>query len=202
MHAVGRKRSSFGLGGVFEGRGGMENTVVWGTFTSARTAMMNKQGKLFSASSSFLSALATLAIAWGSAGAAQAATKVPEIDRSKPIDLNRYSGEERPDNQGVLDAFSAQLNRLGECVDQAKKRAKAQDSPWEGGAMLTILLNPEGMRPLGVNAKLPEAYSKDKKLVDCLRLGTWMAEYPSYDGPPVEVDFEFELDPGYDWVEE
>lgn len=152
---------------------------------------------------SLASALTAGLIALSSATAVYAAPNIPEIDRSKPVDLNKYKGGERPDDQGVLDAFSAQMGTLARCVEKAKDRADmGQDDRMEGGALMTILLNPEGERPLAVSGELPEKVKKDKRLLKCLRVATWKGEYPAYDGPPVEVEFEFELDPGYDWVEE
>lgn len=158
---------------------------------------------LHTKSLSILSALTAGVIALGCATTVYAAPQIDEIDRSKPVDLNKYPGGERPDDQEVLEAFSAQMDRLADCVEGAKDRAKmGEDDRMEGGALMTILLNPEGERPLAVSAELPEKVKKDKRLRQCLRVATWKADYPSYDGPPIEVDFEFELDPGYDWVEE
>lgn len=156
--------------------------------------------------SRFLSVLTAGVIALGSASAAWAAPSIPEIDRSKPINLNKYPGGERPDDQEVLDAFSGQLDSLARCVEGAKARANMDDDDrLDGGAVMTILLNPEGKQPLAVSAQVPDAVKKlkqFKRFRQCLRIATWKGDYPAYDGPPIEVDFEFELDPGYDWVEE
>lgn len=153
--------------------------------------------------SSFLSALAAGLLTVSFVSPSYAAPKIPEIDHSRPVDLNKYDGGERPDDQEVLDAFSAQMDALAKCVEDAKARANmGQDDRMEGGALMTIQLNPEGERPLAVSGTLPDKVKKDKRLRECLRVATWKGDYPAYDGPPIEVDFEFELDPGYDWVEE
>lgn len=154
----------------------------------------------------FFSVLTAGLITLSSAGSALAAPTIPEIDRSKPVNLNKYPGGERPDDQEVLDAFSGQLDALARCVEVAKSRANmGDDDRLEGGAVMTILLNPEGKQPLAVSAQVPDEVKKlkqFKRFRQCLRVATWKGDYPSYDGPPIEVDFEFELDPGYDWVEE
>jgi len=59
-----------------------------------------------------------------------------------------------------------------------------------------VLLDPNGSTPLGGNAKLPPETGAKKRLRKCLRSVAAAANYPAYDGPPVVVEFSFELDPG------
>ena len=70
-----------------------------------------------------------------------------------------------------------------------------------GDVDVEVLLNPKGHEPLGINAKLPRQVDKSS-LRECLRGAVAAAAYPSYDGPPVVVNFSFELDPGTYWEEE
>ena len=67
--------------------------------------------------------------------------------------------------------------------------------------MLSVLLNPEGRRPLGVNATMPEGLKKARELETCLREAVADVDYPSYEGRPVVVEFEIEIDPGFEEVE-
>lgn len=149
-----------------------------------------------------ISSLAAFAVALGSTSAF-ATNPVPAYDPSKPVDLNRYTGGERPQQNDVLNAFSKQFDALTVCVEKEKQRIhQSQDERMLGDATMTVLLNPHGARPLGVNAVLPKEHQNRREMTECLRRATWMGSYPQYDGPPIVVDFEFELDAGYDWVEE
>ena len=60
----------------------------------------------------------------------------------------------------------------------------------------------QGNRPLGVNAQLSEQVKQRLQLRECLRGAVADGKYPAYEGPPVVVDFSFELDPGSVYVEE
>lgn len=124
--------------------------------------------------------------------AANAADSVPSFDPQADMNLDGYEGGKRPDEIQVQSAFEQTFGEIDVCVEKARK-----SKPLPGDAHLSVLLDPEGERPLGVNAELAKPLTKNKKLNDCLRLAAAHAHYPSYDGPPVVVDFEFELDPGF-----
>lgn len=111
------------------------------------------------------------------------------------LELDKY-GSERPDEYAVQQAFFGQFEALDECVAKHKQR-KGSDNQLLGDVAMAVKLNPEKRRPFAVNAQMPEDYAKAKKLADCLREAAASAPYPTYDGPPVIVEFEFELDPGY-----
>lgn len=116
------------------------------------------------------------------------------------LDLDAY-GSERPDEYAVQQAFFGQFEALDACVWTEKERRSSEDQ-LPGDAVMAVMLNPKEARPLGVNATMPEALAKASKLTDCLREATAAAPYPTYDGPPVVVEFEFEVDPGsYEVVE-
>lgn len=65
-----------------------------------------------------------------------------------------------------------------------------------GYARLQVLLDPAGEDPMGVNVHVPESLAQRESFVECLRTATAAAPYPTYDGPPVVVDFEIELGGG------
>ncbi len=111
------------------------------------------------------------------------------------LDLDAY-GSERPDDYQVQDAFYATFEEMDKCVAKERKRLGDEEMVLEGDASMEIKLNPKKSKPLGINAEIPDDYSD--KLSDCLREAAAKGEYPTYDGPPVVAEFEFELDPGYE----
>jgi len=128
---------------------------------------------------------------------ASANTTVPTFDPSADTEIDMEAGPERPDKQEVLDAFSQQYDAIDQCVVSSKPK---MNSTLEGDVQVAVLLNPKGDTPLGVNAELPDNVKKNGKLRECLRTAVAKADYPSYDGPPIVVEFDFELDPGYEEV--
>jgi hypothetical protein len=132
----------------------------------------------------------------GASAPGSVTANVAEFDPNADItlDLDKY-GSDRPDQYQIQQAFFAQFSALDECVWAEKDRRGSEDQLL-GDVSMAVKLNPEG-RPFGVNASMPEGYEKSTKLKDCLREAAANADYPKYDGPPVVVDFEFELDPGY-----
>jgi hypothetical protein len=125
-----------------------------------------------------------------------AESTIPTFDPSSPVDLNKYDGPERPDEFTLMQAFQNQFDDFDRCIEAIKGKSGTQ---LEGDAKMEVLLNPAGKRPLGINAHLPSSIKKQGALKECLRKATAGAPYPSYDGPPVVVNFEFELDPGETW---
>ncbi|MEZ4449858.1 MAG: hypothetical protein R3B09_10305 [Nannocystaceae bacterium] len=109
------------------------------------------------------------------------------------FDLNAY-GTARPDQYAIEQAFSGAYPGMDECV-AAEKTRKKSDKQLPGDVKMAIKLNPKEARPFAVNADIDDGMSK--KLGDCLREAAAGVSYPTYDGPPVVVKFEFELDPGY-----
>ncbi len=124
---------------------------------------------------------------------------VPTFDPQADQDLDTYDGSERPDETNVLSAFERSYEDIDECVAKAKR---GRDIVLQGSADVQVLLNPHGQRPLGVNASVAGPQAKNRTLVECLRYASSQAPYPAYDGPPVVVEVSFDLDPGYDVVEE
>jgi hypothetical protein len=122
----------------------------------------------------------------------------PNADVS--LDMDKF-GSERPDQYSIQQAFFGQFGALDECV-LAEKDRRGDEAQLLGDVSMAVKLNPEQSRPFGVNASMPDAHAKATKLQDCLREAAASAPYPTYDGPPVVVDFEFELDPGFIEVEE
>lgn len=127
--------------------------------------------------------------------AAPAIAAVPEFNPEAPLDLDRYEGSERPDQEVVMERFNGTFEAIDRCVE--RERARAHVDQVQGNAFVDVLLNPEGNRPLGVNAKT-DTDGSQKKLRGCLREAVASAKFPGYDGPPVVVNFEFEIDPGYE----
>ena len=130
---------------------------------------------------------------------AAASLTVPEFDPQGDVQLDMERGGERPDEYNVMQAFEQQYDSFDQCVAEAKGKSHKQ---WPGDVHVEVLLNPDGHIPLGVNAQVPGSAAKKRGLRECLRSAVASAEYPSYDGPPVVVEFDFELDPGTEWVEE
>ena len=138
----------------------------------------------------------------GAAAPGAVTANIAEFDPSADIslDMDKY-GSERPDQYAVQQAFFAAFDGIGACIDAEKERRKT-DEQFEGDVSMAVKLNPEKPRPFGVNATLPEGFEKATKLKDCMREEVAKVQFPKYDGPPVVVEFEFELDPGWVWVEE
>jgi len=128
---------------------------------------------------------------------AAATTTVPTFDPAADVVMDMDSGGERPDSQRVLEAFSRRYDAIDACVVDSRGKS---DKQLGGEAHVAVLLNPKGATPLGVNADLPAPIIKDRRLRECLRAAAAGAEFPSYDGPPIVVEFDFELDPGYEEV--
>jgi len=147
-----------------------------------------------------VAALAAFLTALGGTMTAFAATStVPEFDPNADVVLDMEGGSERPDEYLVLQAFERQFSAFDRCVEAAKQ---GEDVRLPGEVEVEVLLNPKGNRPLGVNAQLSSQLKQQQQLRDCLRTAVAEAKYPAYEGPPVVVDFSFELDPGTVWVEE
>ncbi len=119
---------------------------------------------------------------------------VPTFDPNASTELVA-DGAERPDEFVLLGAFERQRAQMDRCVEDAKA---GDDVSLQGTATMEVLLNPAGKRPLGINGKVSEDAPKDTGLVECLRAATASAPYPGYDGPPVVVEFDFEIDAGYE----
>jgi hypothetical protein len=126
---------------------------------------------------------------------------VPEFDPGAPVDLDKWEGSEWPEEQQVTAAFEHQYPAFDACVATEKERT-GKTARLEGEAGMALLLNPEGARPMGVNAVMPNAHERRAELVRCLRNASASGQYPTYDGPPLVVEFEFEIDPGEEWVDE
>jgi hypothetical protein len=140
------------------------------------------------------------AIGGASADASAAATtSVPTFDPNADVVMDMDAGPERPDGHTITEAFSRQYDAIDACVVDSKG---GNDRTLDGEAHVEVLLNPKGATPLGVNTELPGRSKKDRELVECLRAAVATADYPSYDGPPVVVEFDFELDPGTEEVPE
>lgn len=115
-------------------------------------------------------------------------------DEAVNFDLNAY-GSERPDQYAIEQAFNGAFGALDQCVFDEKER-RGSDAQLPGNLKLAIKLNPKEARPFAVNAEVEDGIGDELK--ECLREATAAVNYPTYDGPPVVVNFELELDPGYE----
>ena len=138
----------------------------------------------------FFAGLCSLASATATANT----TSVPTFDPDADVTITD-TGAERPDEYTIEIAFKKQDKALDQCVAQAQTKI-------EGKAKVSVLLNPDGQRPLGINAKLPKKLQSNTALAECIRGATAAAPFPSYDGPPVVVDLDFEIDPGEEYEED
>ena len=129
------------------------------------------------------------------------AADIPEFDPDAPVDLDKYEGNEWPDEREVAAAFESRYEKFDACVAAEKDRTGFAGQ-LEGDAGMAIMLNPAGQRPLGVNSTFPNEYEGREELVRCMRNATGSAPFPRYWGPPLVVKFEFEIDPGTEWVDE
>ncbi len=128
----------------------------------------------------------------GMSASAAASTSVPTFDPNATTELTE-DGVERPDEYVLLGAFENQRAQMDRCVEVAKD---GDDVQLQGTATMEVLLNPAGKRPLGINGKVSDDAPADAGLMECLRAATAAAPYPGYDGPPVIVEFDFEIDAG------
>lgn len=137
----------------------------------------------------------------GERGRKAAMASIASFDPNEDIafDLDAY-GSDRPDQYAIEQAFATRYGAFDECVAAEKKR-RHRDDPLPGDVAMAIKLNPKSNKPFAVNAEL-DAGAESKQLNDCLRDAAAAATYPEYDGPPVQVKFSFELDPGSTVVEE
>lgn len=156
-------------------------------------------GVMFRRGHQRLVALLVAGILGGAAGTANAATSttVPTFDPNEDVVMDMDAGGERPDKQRIVEVFSRQYDAIDACVIDSKGD---KGRTLEGEAHVAVLLNPKGATPLGVNTELPGGSKKDRELRECLRAAVATADYPSYDGPPIVVEFDFELDPGFEEV--
>lgn len=125
---------------------------------------------------------------------ANAATSVPTFDEHADVVI-QDTGSERPDEHTIELAFKKQNDALDKCVEGTGATVK-------GKAKVTVLLNPEGHRPLGINTKLPQALQNNADFRECVRGATAAAPFPAYDGPPVVVDLDFQIDAGSEYEED
>lgn len=139
----------------------------------------------------------------GGASAPDAVTaNIAEFDPNADIslDMDKYGGE-RPDEYAIQQAFFAAFDGIGACVADEHERRKTEEQ-FKGDVSIAVKLNPEKPRPFGVNATLPRGFEDAAKLKDCMREEIAKVKFPTYDGPPVVVEIEFELEPEWVWVEE
>lgn len=141
-----------------------------------------------------LAAFFASVVGLSAASASANAAAVPTFDPNASTEL-QSDGAERPDEFVLLGAFEQQRAQMDRCVEQAKA---SDDEQLVGTATMEVLLNPAGKRPLGINGKVSDDAPSDPGLMECLRAATAAAPYPGYDGPPVVVEFDFEIDAGFE----
>lgn len=181
--------------------GSSETVEVEAEVRWAHPGQRSSFGVMFRRGHQRLVALLVAGVLGGAAGTANAAanTTVPTFDPNADSVMDMDGGGERPDQQRIVEAFSRQYDAIDACVVDSKGD---RDRTLEGEAHVAVLLNPKGATPLGVNTELPGGSKKDRELRECLRAAVATADYPSYDGPPIVVEFDFELDPGFEEVPE
>ncbi len=118
------------------------------------------------------------------------------------LDLDKY-GTERPDDYAAQLAFNQSFEGIDACVLAAKERKGISvDKVLKGDMDIAVKLDPLKGKANAVNATLPGRYDKDAKLKECIRGAVAGVQFPSYDGPPVVVEFSTELDAGSEWEDE
>jgi hypothetical protein len=123
-------------------------------------------------------------------------------DEDIQFDMDAW-GTTWPDDYEVQQAFQSAFGPMDECVAAYKQsNGVASDKQLPGSVSMQVKLNPKEARPFGVNATLPGKFAKASSLNDCMRDAAAGVTYPTYDGPPLVVAFEFELDAGSYWEDE
>lgn len=133
-----------------------------------------------------------------SRGFAKASISTFDPDEAVAFDLNAY-GTGRPDAYAIEQAFAGAYPHMDKCVE-AERRRSGKDEQLPGDVAMAIKLNPKAPKPFAINATIADGLPK--KLSECLRDAAATVKYPTYDGPPTVVKFEFELDPGFVPAEE
>jgi len=128
---------------------------------------------------------------------------IAEFDPSADMefDMDKW-GSEMPDEYAVQQAFSNSFTAMDECVWNYKEQKGMTDKTLAGDVKMSVKLNPKKSDPMGINVEMPAKFAKKDKLAKCIRDAAADAPFPTYDGPPYVVNFEFELDAGSEWVEE
>jgi hypothetical protein len=112
-----------------------------------------------------------------------------EIPRYDPkADVEVGDGSERPDDGAVKSQLRALEPDFDRCIADA---IAAGVTVGNGRVEFEFGLTPSG-RVAGVNAKAPAAI-KDSGVVPCLRKVIYDHRFPKYDGPPIPVDYSFEI---------
>jgi len=112
-------------------------------------------------------------------------------------------GGETPDDFTVRETLNGSLGGVDQCVaDYKARKGMKPEKQLDGNVALAVKLNPKSPRPLGINASITSKHDKDESLKTCIKETIDNAPFPTYNGMPRIVDFEFELDPGSEWVEE
>jgi hypothetical protein len=123
-------------------------------------------------------------------------------DADIQFDMDAW-GTQWPDDYQVQEAFYGAFGSMDECVAKFKNKKGIKGAKQlNGNVEMQVKLNPKEPKPFGVNAELPKKFKKAGSLNDCMRDAAAAVHYPTYDGPPLVVAFEFELDAGSYWEEE
>lgn len=114
---------------------------------------------------------------------------VPQFS-SAPVNLDKYEGSERLDDATVDREMNKLVPKFQRCVTAA---AEASDEDLGRGTLrFKIRLGPEG-KILGVSVTAP-ASLQVFGIVPCARKTVYDHRFPRYDGPPMQVDFSFDVD--------
>ncbi|HWB81049.1 MAG TPA: hypothetical protein VG755_39070 [Nannocystaceae bacterium] len=112
-----------------------------------------------------------------------------EIPRYDPkADVEVGDGTERPDDGAVKSQLRALEPDFDRCIADA---VAAGVTVGNGRVEFEFGLTPTG-KVAGVNAKAPAALEASG-VVPCLRKVIYDHRFPKYDGPPIPVDYSFEI---------
>lgn len=114
--------------------------------------------------------------------------RIPKYDATATTVLDPAAGSERLDD-GIVRAHLRKLEpALDRCIADA---ATAGVNVGSGRVDFVFGLSASG-KVTGVTAKAPAAI-RDAGIVPCLRQVVFEHRFPSYDGPPMGVDYSFEV---------
>ncbi|MBK6923333.1 MAG: hypothetical protein IPH07_38450 [Deltaproteobacteria bacterium] len=114
--------------------------------------------------------------------------RIPKYDATATTVLDPAAGSERLDDATVRSHLRKLEPALDRCITDA---ATAGVSIGSGRVKFVFGLSPSG-KVTGVTAKAPPAI-RDAGIVPCLRQVVFEHRFPSYDGPPMGVDYSFEV---------
>ncbi len=113
---------------------------------------------------------------------------VPKYDPDRGSSIGENAGSERISDRTIRQHLSRFEPRLNECIEQL---AEAGVEIGSGQVSFDIGIDPSG-KVWGVTAHAPKAIASTG-VVACMRLKIAKYKFPSWDGPPLGVEYSLEI---------